>query len=291
MRGGFRRRRARPIGAMVAALGMMLAATPAWAQESCSRAALQAAAESYVAAQTAGDPGKIALAPSVAYLEQKAPVPIASGVLSTPQKVDFHRSLLDPHSCESFTELIITDPAHPYVLGTRLKLAGGRVSEIETLVTDADDWLFKASNTLKYSRAETWDVIPPAQRDSRATIVAAANAYLDKFNDESVVVPWGKPCARLEGGIYTAKGAPGVVSPEDTCDVGVPKKTPLVDRRYIVDEDLGSVVVLLTFGNSKLPDSHMFRIEHGRIRYVHTITVCKTLNCGFPPHKFADTAE
>ncbi len=38
---------------------------------------------------------------------------------------------------------------------------------------------------------------------------------------------------------------------------------------------------MLTFGDSKLPDIHTFRIEHGKIRYVHTITVCKTFNCGF----------
>jgi hypothetical protein len=26
----------------------------------------------------------------------------------------------------------------------------------------------------------------------------------------------------------------------------------------------------------------MFRVERDKIRYVHTITVCKTFNCGVP---------
>jgi hypothetical protein len=259
-----------------------LIATPAVAQQSCSRAALEAATASYVAAQGGGDPSLIRLAPDAKFQEQMQPVALASTLLTKPQKIDLHRAIHDTQGCESFVEVVIADPIHPYVVGTRLKLAGDQVSEIESLVTDADDWLFKASNTLAYSRAEKWDPIPAAKRDSRETIIAAANAYLDLFNDTNVKVPWGSPCARLEGGIYTAKGAPGVASKNDSCAVGVPKNTPLINRRYLVDQEMGSVVVLLQFGKNQLPDSHLFRVEDGKLRYVHTITVCKTLNCGFP---------
>ncbi|MCW2388554.1 hypothetical protein M2333_001600 [Sphingobium sp. B11D3B] len=266
------------------ALGSCIALTamPAMAQQSCTRTALEEATQSYVAAQQAGNPSLIKLAPDAKLQEQMEPITLAAALLNKPQKIDFHRAIHDTQGCESFVEVIITDPAHPYVLGTRIKLTGDLVREIETLVTDADDWLFKASNTLAYSRAEKWDMIPMEKQGSRETIIAAADAYLNLFNDPTVRVPWGSPCARLEGGIYTAKGAPGVVSKEDSCAVGVPKNTPLVDRRYLVDQDLGSVVVLLRFGNSSLPDSHLFRVENGLLRYVHTITVCKTLNCGFP---------
>jgi hypothetical protein len=268
--------------------GGMLAATQVVAQQSCSRADLQTAAESYVAAQTAGQPQAMTLASQVAYQEQMAPADMAKGILAKPLKVDFHRNLTDPATCQSFTEMVVADPAHPYVIGTRLKIADGKVIEIETLVTDKDDWLFNAGNTMKYSRAEKWDVIPAASRDSRATIIAAADAYLDLFNDKNAKVPWGTPCARLEGGIYTTKNAPGVVTAKDSCNVGVPSNTPLINRRYIVDEELGSVVVLLNFGKNQQPDSHMFRVENGKLRYVHTITVCRTLNCGFPVKPIPD---
>jgi hypothetical protein len=268
--------------------GGLLVAAPAFGQASCTRADMQAAADSYVAAQAAGDPQRMRLAASVKYQEQMAPAELPTGILGQPQKVEFHRSLIDPATCQSFTELVVTDPAHPYVLGTRLKLDGGKVSEIETLVTDKDDWLFNAGNTARYSRAEKWDVIPPARRDSRATIIAAADAYLDLFNDKASKVPWGSPCARLEGGAYTTKNAPGIVTAKDSCNVGVPSGTPLINRRYIVDEDLGAVVVLLNFGKNQQPDSHMFRVENGKLRYVHTITVCRTLNCGFPVKPIPD---
>jgi len=264
------------------ALGLTATAMPAFAQGGCDRADLQKVADGYIAAQTAGDAGKLPMGQWVQYTEQlDSSASMSTGILSMPQKIDFHRSFLDTETCSTFSEVIIADKAHPYVLGTVISTRGGAANAVDTLITDADDWLFNADNTLKYSKAEKWTEIPVAERDSRQTLIAAANAYLDYFNDKSVTVPWGTPCARLEGGLYTAKGAPGVASPEDSCDVGVPSDTKLVDRRYIVDDTIGAVAVLLSFGKNQLPDVHSFRIEKGKIRYVHTITVCKTFNCGF----------
>ena len=264
------------------AFGMMFGAAPAFAQGQCSRADLQTVTDDYLKAQTTGDTSVIPMGLWVAYNEQMQDATMALGVISKPQKIDFHRSLIDTASCSTFTEVIITDPAHPYVLGVRLTARGGQVGSIDMLVTDkVNGWLFSPPNTLKYSQAENWSEIPPAERDSRDTIVAAADAYLDYFDNKGVVVPWGSPCERLEGGLYTGKGAPGVSLPEDSCNVGVPSGVKLVDRQYVVDEALGAVTVLLSFGTNQVPDAHTFRVEHGKIRYVHTITACKTFNCGF----------
>jgi hypothetical protein len=158
----------------------------------------------------------------------------------------------------------------------RIKTANARIAELETLVTDADDWLFNADNYLKYSPAENWGVIPAASRDTRQTLVAAANAYFDVFDDNSVKVPWGTPCNRLEGGIRTGRG-----TAEDSCNVGVPSGMKLTERRFIADPDIGAVVGFIRWPTS-VPDSHLFRVENGRIRFVHSLTVCTVPNCGFP---------
>ncbi|MGZ6012015.1 MAG: hypothetical protein ACXWK0_09275, partial [Caulobacteraceae bacterium] len=145
----------------------------------------------------------------------------------------------------------------------------------------ANGWLFNPANTLKYSKAESWATIPPAERDSRATLQAAADAYLDLFNNKNAKVPWGTPCARLEGGAYTSKAQPGSLNPDDSCNVGVPSGVPIVDRNYVIDPELGAVAVMSRFGKDQEPDIHTFRIEHGKIKYVHTITACiKAPNCG-----------
>jgi hypothetical protein len=271
------------LAGLALAAGLLMSAQPAFAQfGACTRADLQSATDDYIAAQTTGDWTKMHTGLWVDYTEQLDEAIMSTGVISKPLKIDFHRSYIDTRACTSFTEIVVTDPAHPYVLGVLLTARGGQIGSISMLSNDHDDgWLFNPAGTLKYAKAEAWSEIPEAQRDSRETLMAAANAYLDLFNDKTVTVPWGSPCERLEGGMYTGKGAPGVSLPDDSCNVGVPSGVKIIDRQYVVDEALGAVAVISHFGNNQLADAHTFRVEHGKLRYVHTITVCKTFNCGF----------
>ena len=78
------------------------------------------------------------------------------------------------------------------------------MGEIDSLVTDAGDWLFNAQDYLKYSKAEDWPILPVDDRISRQDLVDAGNQYFDfVFMDRFIRPPWGTPCARLEGGAYT----------------------------------------------------------------------------------------
>jgi hypothetical protein len=208
------------------------------------------------------------LAQGLAYMENQQVADIKSGVIQKPLKIDFHRTLIDPATCQTFTEIIVTDKSHPYVLGTRLRVNHDKIVEIESMVTQEGDWLFNADNYMKWSPGENWDVIPAAQRDTRDTLIAAANAYLDAFLEQKTdLVPWGYPCNRTEGGLRTGKGAP-----EDSCSVGVPSGVNIVARRFIADETIGAVVAFCTFGVGGLPDTHLFRVEKGKLRFVHTLT-------------------
>ena len=273
----------KPLLAAALACGMMFGAAPAFAQfgGGCDRAQLQAVTDAYIKAQSTGDTTVIPMNLWVDYNENLDEGLMSTGVISKPQKIDFTRSILDTSSCTSFTEVIITDPANPMVLGAVLGARGGQVANIDILVTNRKNgWLFSPAGTLKYDKAENWGPIPEAERDSRQTLQAAADAYLDYFDDKKVSVPWGAPCERLEGGLYTGKGGPGVSAPTDSCNVGVPAGVKIVDRQYIIDPDIGAVTVVNHFGTNQEPDSHTFRVEHGKIRYVHTITACKIANCG-----------
>jgi hypothetical protein len=239
-----------------------------FAQVACTRDGLQAATDLYIAAQGKGDPSGLPLAKGLAYLENMQVVDIKSGVIQKPLKIDFHRTLIDPSTCQTFTEVIVTDKSQPYVLGTRLRINHDKIAEIESQVTTTGDWLFNVDNYFKWSPGEDWGMIPPGQRDTRDTLVAAANAYLDAFLEQKVdAVPWGYPCNRTEGGLRTGKGLP-----DDSCQVGVPAGVNIVARRFIVDEATGSVVAFCTFGLGGLPDTHLFRVEKGKLRFVHTLT-------------------
>jgi hypothetical protein len=254
--------------------GALLAPAVGYAQVSCTREGLRAAADLYVAAQTKGDIAGLPLAKGLGYVENFKAMNIDDGLIKKAMKIDHQRSLLDTSTCQTFTEVIVADKANPYVLGTRLRVNHGLIAEIEMLWTTTGYWGFNADNYLKYSSSEDWDTIPAAKRDTRATLVSAANAYLDAFLEGKMdLVPWGFPCNRTEGGMHTGKGAA-----DDSCQVGVPSGVNIANRHFVVDESSGTVVAFCTFGagsangGSGAPDIHLFRVENGKLRFVHTMT-------------------
>jgi len=254
--------------------GALLAPSTGLAQVACTRDGLKAATDLYIAAQSKGDTAGLPLATGLGYVENFKTMNINEGLIKTPMKIDHHRSLLDTSTCQTFTEVIVSDKAAPYALGTRLRVNHGLIAEIEMLWTTTGYWLFNADNYLKYSSTEDWSSIPAAKRDTRATLVSAANAYLDAFLEgKKDLVPWGYPCNRTEGGAHTGKGAA-----DDSCDVGVPSGVNIANRHFVVDETIGAVVAFCTFGagnatgGSGAPDTHLFRVENGKLRLVHTLT-------------------
>ena len=254
--------------------GALLAPSTGLAQVACTRDGLKAATDLYIAAQSKGDTAGLPLATGLGYVENFKTMNINEGLIKTPMKIDHHRSLLDTSTCQTFTEVIVSDKAAPYALGTRLRVNHGLIAEIEMLWTTTGYWLFNADNYLKYSSTEDWSSIPAAKRDTRATLVSAANAYLDAFLEgKKDLVPWGYPCNRTEGGAHTGKGAA-----DDSCDVGVPSGVNIANRHFVVDETIGAVVAFCTFGagnatgGSGAPDTHLFRVENGKLRFVHTLT-------------------
>ncbi|MDG2176719.1 MAG: hypothetical protein P8M72_11400 [Gammaproteobacteria bacterium] len=254
----------------------LLILTPfsAMAQIDCTRGGLQNAVDLYIEAQSAGDISILPLPQGAGYWENEVRMDINQGLINTAFEIDHHMSLLDQDSCQTFTEVIVTDEEEPYVLGTRLRINHDKIAEIEILWTTTGYWLFNAEDYLQYSSAEDWGPIAAEDRDSRGTLVSAANAYLDAFLEGKIdLVPWGFPCVRVEGGFYTGRG-----SPDDSCEVGVPAGVNIANRRFVVDEVTGSAVVYCTFGagnangGSGSADTHLFRVENGKLRYVHTLT-------------------
>jgi len=242
------------------------------AQTECTRSMLQAATDSYMAAQEAGDLSKISLAPQVKYIENMSETTKEKGLWNTALPIAFHRSIYDVGRCKTFSEVIVTEGGHPYVIGTRLTVKEGKVSEIDSLVTDKDDWLFNAENYLKYSKAEDWSLLSVDDRVSRQDLIDAGNQYFDfVFLDKGIRPPWGTPCARLEGGAYTNPKN----EQKDTCQIPAPLgQLFMVNRTYVVDEEMGVVNIYCRFGNNTgMPDSHTFRLVNGRYRWIHTLSV------------------
>ncbi|KAF2272671.1 uncharacterized protein EI97DRAFT_202751 [Westerdykella ornata] len=256
------------------------------ASAACTREFLKAATDDYIVAQSAGQPSGVTAftAPNLTYTENAKAVDITKGTLSIPIKFDYNFSGHDTLQCAAFTELIAATDKHPYVIHTRMVFENSKATLIESIVTDQGDWLFNATGTLNLVKPETWTPIPQAQQDTRAVIQAAGDAYFDRFGNTSVVVPWGPPCYRVEGGL-AARGT--LRSNDSFCEMVWPSTIIVPYRRYVVDELYGVVDMFIGFpgldrtqGQAPMPDSHLFRIENGRIKYSHTASACVKDGCG-----------
>ncbi|KAK4234993.1 hypothetical protein C8A03DRAFT_18200 [Achaetomium macrosporum] len=249
----------------------------------CIRSVLAEAADAYIAAQAAGNISLLegVLAEDWAYEENNKREEPRKGVLSKALKIDHYRTNFDLIACATYTELIAADPANPYVIGTQIRHGrDSKVTLIDTVSSTTNSWLFDAKKTLEHVLQESWDPIPESKRDSRDVIKAAGDAYLDMWSNATAAdaVPWGTPCARLEGSAYTGKGRP-----DDSCKAGIPSnhsQAPNTRRRYVIDESMGSVSIFCVWEHMMMAaDSHEFRLEGGKLRYVHTMTVCGGQQC------------
>jgi hypothetical protein len=252
----------------------------------CPREFLQNATSQYIAAQASGQSRAFSAftASNFIYTENAKQVDIQSSTFNQPIKIDFTRSAHDTVQCATFTEIIAATNPHPYVIHTRMVFSPvtEKATQVESIVTDDGDWLFNATGTLDLNAPEKWDPIPADQQDSREVIQAAGDAYFDRFGNVSITVPWGPPCYRLEGGLEAKGNLTG-----GDCVMEWPSTIHVPYRRYVIDETLGVVDMFIGFpgldrsqGQDPMPDSHFFRVEKGKIRYLHTASACVEKGCG-----------
>jgi hypothetical protein len=245
--------------------------TPRVDKPVCTMDQLKAATAAYVEGQRKGTLAALPLHDKAEYLQDMKTIPAAEGLWNTPLPLAHAMSFHDPVRCKTFSEIVVTQGGKPYVIGTRLYLDHGKVIRVDSLVTKPGDWLFNANAYLKYTAAENWQPLMKYQGTPPAEMIRGANAYLDAFADKFTDIPWGQPCARLEGGAYTNRES----KPDASCEVGIPPGTLyIVNRDYLIDPEMGVINVFCRFGGSTGgPDSHSFRFIDGKIRAVHTISV------------------
>jgi len=266
------------------------------ASAACTREFLKSATDQYLAAQTKGASSALAAiaVSNVTYTENEVKMTLDRSILTEPIIIDHNRSIFDTEQCATFTEIIAASNIHQYVIGTRMEFSPSsptssnssiKASKIESIITDRGDWAFNATGYRYWNSLENWDPIPAEKQDSREVIQAAGDAYFDRFKDASVVIPFGIPCSRLEGGASTA---PLNMTGDSCTAAGLPLGLVVTNRRYVVDKEMGVVDIFLGFpgldrsqGNdAPMPDSHMFRVEGGKIRYIHTVSSCVQAGCG-----------
>ncbi len=238
----------------------------------CTREALFAAADSYIEAVKAGKTNGLKLsAGNFTYQENNKAVDIKKGVLSAALTIDTNRSTADTVACASYTMFISAGGSKPYVVATQLRHSASdptTITAIDTIAATTGSLFFNAKQTLSYIKAENWDPLPEAARPGRDLLKKVGDAYLDMWVDKNAAdtIPWGTQCERVEGSRLARP-----------CGGSLPhggSTNPNSNRRYVIDEVMGSVDILCAFNSvGSYPDSHEVHVESGKVKYVHTITV------------------
>ena len=256
------------VGALASLTLLLLARVSA----ECTREGLLAAASSYITAQSTGKlDGLARSATNFTYRENNKVTDISRGVLSTALKLDINRTTADTVECASYSMLISSGGSKPYVIATQIRHAdndSSTITMIDTIAATTGALFFNAKQTLGYIQQENWGTLPASDRPDRGTLKKIGDAYLDMWTDAKAAdsIPWGTQCERVEGSRLTKP-----------CSGQLPhggSSKPNGMRRYVIDETVGSVDVLCSFDSlGNMPDSHEIRVEAGKVKYVHTITV------------------
>ena len=301
------------VGGLIALGGLR----PAGAQASppdCSREALRGLVDQYFAALAAHDPSGLPLAPNVRSTENGVEAAVGKGLWQTAGKALMRRVLVDTRQCGAHASAVLEEtfssatvgqanalsgtkplPAEgavrPILFGVRLRVEGGRISEIESIIAREREFAFDAEGALATKDQDWESLLPPEERSSRLAMVAAADDYFGMFSAAPMVrTPFASPCDRWENGMFATAGGTalpgedGKAAPMGAHDCS-PKGLVISNhgpRRFLVDVEAGLVVAFVHFAGS-LPDFHVFKMRNGKVERIHAVVGPWSASMGWAP--------
>lgn len=254
---------------VIATTAALLFAAPVAAAEPvklpCERACMEDLAGKVLTALAAHDAASLPLAKHARYTENGQEMGFDNGLWQTASKVGAYRHVFaDPASGQFGTFATMDENGHGLVLGVRVRLELGLISEVElvTYRTGAGP----AWNDAGYANLERMKAPKPVwnatsgKRLSRQELAKTANYYFAGIenNDGKGYYPFTDDCDRLENGTATANN-PGIVKmgPVDIGGMGCKAQfstglygvvTEVHDRRYaVIDEERQAVFALAVF--------------------------------------------
>lgn len=260
----------------------------------CDRRCLGELVTQYLQAMAAHQPGSLPLARHARFTEDTVAMKVANSPLwknvtgLRPYRLD----ILDVRQQVAASQDIVEESGKPVMLMLRLKVAGGKISEIETQVTrsKAEGSIFDPDE-LK-SPSEAMLLTPDAsQRESREQIVKIAELYPAGLRAGSFVTvdtPFATDAFRLENGHFMAgPGCTFLPGCQNIKTQRIPKLSEIQSRVAAVDEDLGIVLLRMDFGkgSTRTPGDSLivweaFKVYGGKIHAVEAFM--KNMPLGTP---------
>ncbi len=224
----------------------------------CDRACLTRFIDGYLAALIANDPSRVPLAPQARVTLNDDVVGLAQVFWDPATAVQSRVDIANPRWGDTGTQALITNAdGSQYIHVFRLKVRGGRVTELEAmLIRNVQEGGLWDPSTLQQPNRNFTTPLRPAERDSYYDLVAAAEGYWRAFNTNGTPqyapAPFWPTVPRLENGFRTTDVAAGnnpPMSAAEQFDLGFHAGRNVWDLRYpVVDEEYGVVMSFARFG-------------------------------------------
>ncbi|HUK00909.1 MAG TPA: hypothetical protein VLW26_01370 [Steroidobacteraceae bacterium] len=277
------------LSAAISGIALIVISAHSDAAGSCDRACLQGTAEKYLSALLAHDPSKGPLAHGVRYSENGVELPLPDGLWRTVSSIASYRLFVsDPKESTVGFFIKAEENGAPLLVGTRLKISGGLITEIESNVSRLGTTIGGGPGSLPREdllgdapRKQFVTTQPPGERHTREQLIAIANSYFTGIENNSgeKPPPFADDCLRLENGSQTTGrpvapgGTPGPAnySCKEAFSLGYYREdTRLRNRRFVaVDEERGLVYGLTYFDHDAA--LRTYKLKDGR-----TVTVRNT---------------
>ncbi len=280
--------------------------------ERMDRSALIALMDQYIAALTKHDTSGVPLASDVKLVENTEVTQIGKGLWETATggPTEFKIYVADSVAGQIGFIGVIHENNKPTILGARLKVVDGKITEIDHLVIHSGDEPLNPN--MSKVRPSLLQPLKPSERVSRDQMLKIANSYYEAIvQDNGEIAPFADECQRRENGAITANDQTQTPEKAEKDDFSVFRKmkcgeqlstgvmsyiTDINRRRLLaVDERMGLVFAFSIFvhdgepkvmkitgvpgitersnkwGPFDLPAAHIFKIRNGKIYDIEAI--------------------
>jgi hypothetical protein len=280
--------------------------------EKLDRTALVALMEQYLAALVKHDPSSVPLASGVKLVENTEATPIGKGLWETATggPTQFKIFVADPVAGQIGFIGVIEEQQKPTIASVRLKVVGGKITEIDHLIVHSGD--APLNPNMSKVRPGLLEPVKPSEQVPREQMLKIANSYYEAIiQDNGRVAPFADESQRRENGGITANDQ--TQTPEEAkkddfstfrkmkcgeqLSTGVMSYITDINRRRLlaVDEEMGLVFAYSIFSHNgepkvmkitgvpgiterpnnwgpfDLPAAHIFKIKNGMIYEIEAI--------------------
>ena len=259
----------------------IIATTAQSAQDgACNRECLRDVMTQYLNAMVAHNPAGLPVAAGMRFTEDTVELKLGEGLWKDASRVGpYRQEVIDVREGISGAHVVIEANGTPVLLAVRLKVVGGKITEVETQATrNKEQGMLYNPDGLKALHQGMNDT--PATHVSRAEMIRVASIYPSGMKAGSFVVadvPFAADAYRFENGqMMAGKGCN--FRPPSCEDIKGPTFKPPTKMDYrvlAVDEELGLVWLRMNLGDrgeanqtTDLIAFEMFKVHDGKFHGV-----------------------